>query len=166
MNCKELAYLLGDYLDGTMEEQLRGELDVHIEMCDSCTNFLNTYDKTRIICRQVRLSEIPEEFRERLRSFVIAKAREHHKGIEKYLALAAEERRKEVRSLLRAFREKRLSPSLSVLFDAHRNRCEICGAFIRALNGGEDPTSVPPGIEEHFAEFLDALPPGEEPYRS
>ncbi|MGZ8429848.1 MAG: anti-sigma factor family protein [Candidatus Deferrimicrobiaceae bacterium] len=166
MNCKELAYLLGDYLDGTMEEQLRGELDVHIEMCDSCTNFLNTYDKTRIICRQVRLSEIPEEFRERLRSFVIAKAREHHKGIEKYVALAAEERRKEVRSLLRAFREKRLSPPLSVLFDAHRNRCEICGAFIRALNGGEDPTSVPPEIEGHFAEFLDALPPGEEPYRS
>ena len=77
MNCKELVYLLGDYLDGTMEEQLRGELDVHIEMCDSCMNFLNTYDKTRIICRQIRLSEIPEEFRERLRSFVIAKAREH-----------------------------------------------------------------------------------------
>jgi len=166
MNCKELVYLLGEYLDGTMEEQLRGELDVHIAMCDSCLNFLNTYDKTRIICRQIRLSEIPEEFRERLRSFVIEKAREHHKGIEKYLALAAEERRNQVRSLLRAFREGRLSPSLSVLFDAHRNRCEICGAFIRALNGGEDPTSVPPEIEEHFAEFLDALPPGEEPYRS
>jgi len=66
MNCKELAYLLGDYLDGTMEEQLRGELDVHIEMCDSCMNFLNTYDKTRIICRQIRLSEIPEEFKSRL----------------------------------------------------------------------------------------------------
>ena len=106
MNCKELVYLLGDYLDGTMEEQLRGELDVHIGMCEPCMNFLNTYDKTRIICRQVQLSEIPEEFRERLRSFVIEKAREHHKGIEKYLALAAEERRNQVRSLLRAFRER------------------------------------------------------------
>ena len=165
MNCKELVHLLGDYLDGTMEEQLRGELDLHIGMCDSCMHFLNTYDKTRIICRQVQLNEIPEEFRERLRSFVIEKAREHHKGIEKYLALAAEERRTQVQSLLRAFGEKRLSPSLSVLFDAHRNRCEICGAFIRALNGGEDPTSVPPGIEEHLAAFLDAVPPGEEPYR-
>jgi anti-sigma factor RsiW len=166
MNCKELVYLLGEYLDGTMEEQLRGELDAHIAMCDSCTNFLNTYDKTRILCRQVSLSEIPEEFRERLRSFVIKKAREHHKGIEKYIVLAAEEQRMQVRSLLRAFREQRLSPSLSVLFDAHRNRCEICGVFIRALNGGVDPTSVPPEIEKHFAEFLDALPPGEEPYRS
>lgn len=165
MNCKELVHLLGDYLDGTMEEQLRGELDLHIGMCEPCMNFLNTYDKTRIICRQVTLSEIPEEFRERLRSFVIEKARQHHKGIEKYLALAAEERRNQVRSLLRAFREERLSPSLSVLFDAHRSRCETCGAFLRALNGGKDPTSVPHEIEEHLAEFLDAVPPGEEPYR-
>jgi len=166
MNCKELVYLLGDYLDGTMEEQLRGELDVHIAMCEPCMNFLNTYDRTRTLFRQVRLSEIPEEFRERLRSFVIEKAREHHKGIEKYLALAAEERRNQVRSLLRAFREQRLSPSLSVLFEAHQNRCGICGEFIRALNGGQVPTSVPPEIEEHLAEFFDALPPGEEPYRS
>src|SRR4030065_1108530 len=154
MNCKELVHLLGDYLDGTMEEQLRGELDLHIGMCASCPNFLNTYDKTRIICRQVQLSEIPEEFRERLRSFVVEKAREHHKGIEKYLALAAEERRRQVQALLRAFGEKRLSPSLSVLFDAHRNRCDICGAFIRAVNGGEEPTSGPPGIDEHLAECL------------
>jgi hypothetical protein len=166
MNCKELTYLLGDYLDGTMEEQLRGELDVHIAMCDSCTNFLNTYDKTRIICRQIQLSEIPEEFRERLRTFVVEKAREHHKGIEKYIALAAEEQRTQVRSLLRAFREQRLSPYLSVLFDAHRTRCDICGSFLRGLNSGEDPPSVSPEIEAHFAGFLDALPPGEEPYRS
>jgi hypothetical protein len=166
MNCKELTYLLGDYLDGTMEEQLRGELDVHIAMCDACTNFLNTYDKTRSICRQVKLSEIPEEFRERLRSFVMEKAREHHKGIEKYIVLAAEEQRVQVRSLLLAFREQRLSPYLSMLFVAHRNRCEICGPFLRALNDGVEPTSVPPEIEEHFAGILDTLPPGEEPYRS
>jgi hypothetical protein len=34
MNCKELVYLLADYLDGTMEETLRQELSVHIEMCE------------------------------------------------------------------------------------------------------------------------------------
>jgi len=43
MNCKELVYLLGEYLDGSMEEHLRKDLDSHIAMCDSCTNFLNTY---------------------------------------------------------------------------------------------------------------------------
>ncbi len=165
MNCKELISLLGDYLDGSMEEQLRGELDSHIAMCDSCLNFLNTYDKTRAVCRQVTFSEIPEEFRERLRSFVSEKAREHHRGIEKYLRIAAEERRNQVESLLRAFREGRLSPAMSVLFEAHRNRCDTCGAFLRTLNGGEEKTP-PPEIEEHIAEFLDAIPPGEEPIRS
>jgi uncharacterized protein with PIN domain len=166
MNCKELVYLLGDYLDGSMEEQLREELDGHIAMCESCIHFLNTYDKTRIICRQVQLNEIPEEFLERLRSFVTAKAGEYSREIEKYRRMAAEDRRKQVESLLRAFREQRLSPSLALLFDTHRDRCEKCGAFIRTLNGGEEAKYVPLEIEEHLAEFLDALPPGEEPFRA
>lgn len=166
MNCKELIYLLGDYLDGSMEDQLRRDLDAHIAMCDSCMNFLSTYDRTRILCRQIRLSEIPEEFKERLRSFLADKAREYHQGIEKYRKMAAEEQRRQVEELLRAFRERRLSPSLSLLFDSHRDRCGKCGAFLRTLNGGEATRPVPPGIEEHLAEFLEALPPGEEPFRS
>jgi hypothetical protein len=166
MNCKELVYLLGEYIDGSMEEQLRSDLDDHISMCDSCTNFMVTYDRTRLISRQVQLDEIPGEFRERLRSFLADKAKEHHQGIEKYRKMAAEEQRKQVEALLRAFREGRLSPSLSLLFDSHRDRCEKCGAFLRSLNGGEETKPVPPEIEEHLAEFFEALPPGEEPFRS
>src|SRR5512145_749514 len=120
MNCKELVYLLGDYIDGTMEESLRKELDLHIAMCDSCMNFLATYDRTRIACRQVKLAEIPEEFRARLKSFVMSKAEERHAGIEKYIRLAEEERSREVNSLLAAYREKRLTPAAAVLFDSHR----------------------------------------------
>ena len=59
MNCKELIYLLEDYLDGTMEETLKQELDLHIAMCEPCLQFLESYDKTRILCRQVTLEEIP-----------------------------------------------------------------------------------------------------------
>ncbi|MGB3401000.1 MAG: zf-HC2 domain-containing protein [Candidatus Deferrimicrobiaceae bacterium] len=166
MNCKELVYLLGDYLDGSMEELLRKDLDAHIVMCDSCTNFLKTYDKTKMICRQVRLTEIPEEFRERLNSFVIQKAREHHQGLDKYRKMAAEQQKREVETLLRAFREQRLSPSLSLLFDTHRDHCQTCGGFLRYLNGEGEPKPCPEEIEEHFAEFLESLPPGEEPYLS
>ena len=166
MNCKELVYLLEDYLDGSMEELLRKDLDDHIVMCESCTNFLKTYDKTKMICRQVRLTDIPEEFRERLKSFVVEKAREHHQGMEKYRKLAAEEQKRNVENLLKAFREQRLAPSLSLLFDTHRDLCDTCGGFIRYLNGGGEPKPCPEEIEEHFAEFLEALPPGEEPYLS
>lgn len=166
MNCKELIYLLGDYLDGSMEEPLRSELDAHISMCDSCLHFLNTYDTTRIICRQITLDEIPEEFRERLRSFVIAKARERHAGIEKYLRQAAEERREQAASIARGYRDRRLSPALVALLDSHRDRCPTCGAYLKSLNGGEVPLPLPEGLEEHIVEFLEALPPGEDPFRA
>jgi hypothetical protein len=163
MNCKELVYLLSDYLDGSMEETLRQELSVHIEMCEPCLNFLKTYDKTRILCRQLRPEEIPEEMRLRLRSFVLQKAGEHHREIEKYLERAAGERREQVAGILRAYVANELSPTMNVLFRAHREGCPRCGGFLKSLNGGKKVPEVPPDIEEHIAEFLEALPPGEAP---
>ena len=163
MNCKELVYLLADYLDGSMEETLKQELSVHIEMCEPCLNFLKTYDKTRILCRQVQLEEIPEEMRLRLRSFVLQKAREQHREIEKYLERAARERREQVAGILRAYAAKELSPTMNVLFSAHRDSCPKCGGFLKGLNGGKTLPAVPLDVEEHIAEFLDALPPGEVP---
>ena len=165
MNCKELVYLLGDYLDGSIEESLRKELDVHISMCESCKNFLATYDKTRIICRQVTFQEIPEEFKARLKSFVMQKAEERHRGIEKYIRLAGEERSRRVDSLVAAYRERRLTPAAVLLFERHRDRCPRCGAFLRSLNGGARKPDVPPEVVEHLAEFFDALPAGEDAYR-
>jgi anti-sigma factor RsiW len=165
MNCKELIHLLGDYVDGSMEEPLRSELDVHISMCDSCLHFLNTYDTTRIICRQITMDEIPEEFRERLRLFVMTKAREHHAGIEKYLP-AAVDRRERAASIIRAYWDGRLSPALARELDSHRDRCPTCGAYLKSLNGGEAPLPLPEGLEEHIVSFLEALPPGEDPFRA
>lgn len=163
MNCKELVYLLSDYLDGSMEEQLRQELSVHIEMCEPCMNFVRTYDKTRILCRQIQPEEIPEEMRLRLRSFVLQKAREHHRDIEKYLERAARERREQVVDILRAYVAQRLSPTLDLLFRAHREGCATCGGFLKSLNGGGECSEIPSDIEDHIAEFLEALPPGEAP---
>lgn len=163
MNCKELVYLLGDYIDGTMDDHLRQELSVHIELCEPCLNFLKTYDKTRILCREIRPEEIPEEVRSRLKAFVLLKAKEHHRDIEKYMERAAEERRQQVALVIRAYIENRLSPTLNVLFQAHRDRCERCGAFLRGINGGNMIQDVPPEIEEHIADFLEGLPPGENP---
>lgn len=163
MNCKELVYLLGDYLDGTMEEQLKEELAHHLELCGPCMAFLRTYDKTRMMCRQIRPEEIPVEMRTRLKTFIMEKAREHHADIDKILARAARERREQVAGLIRAFVANRLSPTLAILFKSHRDRCEKCGMFLRGLNGGKGLPDVPAEIEEHIAEFLEALPPGEVP---
>ncbi len=163
MNCKELVYLLSDFLDGSMEEHLKQELSEHIEMCEPCLNFLRTYDKTRILCRQIRPEEIPEEMRLRLRSFVLQKAGEQYRDIEKYLERAARERREQVADLLRAYLARRLSPTLDLLFRTHRDGCETCGGFLKSINGGQDCSGIPPDIEEHIAAFLEALRPGEPP---
>lgn len=161
MGCKELAYILGDYIDGTMEPHLKEELDAHIAACEPCINFLRTYTKTRELARKIEPAEIPLEVRERLKSFVMEKAREHYAEIEKYVKRAAEERRRTVIALIDAFRENRLTPTLSLLFETHKGRCPRCGGFIESLKNGKAPAEVPAEIEEHLAEFVDALPPGE-----
>jgi anti-sigma factor RsiW len=158
--------MLGDYLDGTMEEHLRQEFSVHLEMCEPCMNFLRTYDSTRILCRQIRPEEIPEEVRLRLKAFVMEKVHEHNRDIEKYLELAAGERRDQVATLIRAYADKRLSPTMELMFRTHKEQCETCGAFLKRINGGGLSAGNPDlssDIEEHIAEFLEALPPGETP---
>ena len=163
MNCKELVYLLEDFLDGTMEEHLRQDLAAHIEKCEPCKNFLKTYDTTRILCRRMKPEEIPAEVRARLKEFVMAKGKEYRGNIEKYRERAARERREQVAALVGAYVSNRLSPSTAALFEAHRDRCPKCGAVLRSINGGKTPPPIPPEVEEHLAEFLETLPPGEFP---
>lgn len=161
MNCKELAYLLGDYIDGSMEPHLREELDAHIAKCEPCIRFLKTYDKTRELARRIEPGEIPPELRDRLKTFVMQKAREHHEQIGKYLKKAAEDRRNLVSALIEAFRKNRLPPTLLLLFETHRGRCPRCGQFIESLRNGESAFDVPAELEQHLADFLESLPPGE-----
>lgn len=163
MNCKELVYLLEDYLEGTMEEHLMRDFSAHIEKCEPCKNFLKTYDTTRILCRKMKPEEIPAEVRTRLKEFVMEKGREYRKDIEKYRERAVCERREQVAALIGAYVSHRLSPTSSALFEAHRDRCPKCGAFLRSINGGKAPSPVPPEVEEHLAEFLETLPLGESP---
>ena len=113
MNCKELVYLLGDYFDGSMEPHLREELGEHIKMCDVCSSFLNTYDKTRILCRSIRCDEIPPEVRDRLRAFVVEKAREHRDDIARYMTCTPEERQRFARELVDRFAGGGLNPAMA-----------------------------------------------------
>lgn len=161
MNCKELAYLLGDYVDGTMEAYLKEELDVHLAECEPCIRFLRTYDRTRELARRIEPERIPEELRERLKSFVMQKARDHYSQVEQYIERAKRERREAAAALVKAYRDRSLTPTLALIFETHRGRCPRCGAFIESLENGDPPRQIPPDVEEHLADFLDSLPPGE-----
>ncbi len=166
MNCKELIYLLEDYLDGTMEETLKQELDAHIAMCEPCLHFLDTYGSTRVLCRQVTLDEIPPEFRERLRSFVIEKAKERREGIEKYLRQETKERHDRAVSVVNGYPTGQLSPHLSRGIDRHRHVCGPCDRFFGTLDRDGTNPELSREVELHISALLEELPPGEPPFRS
>ena len=46
MECRQIAELLGDYLDGTVPKETRELIEWHIESCAPCVAFVNTYRGT------------------------------------------------------------------------------------------------------------------------
>lgn len=74
-NCKEFLNELTDYLDGTMTEAVRAELDEHLHWCHDCHVVLNTTKKTIEIYRDNRIYELPENLRVQLQQAIITKCK-------------------------------------------------------------------------------------------
>lgn len=66
LECRQIAELLGDYLEGTLPRQTRELLEWHIEGCAPCVAFVNTYRGTISAARKLRDVEIPVELKKRL----------------------------------------------------------------------------------------------------
>ncbi|HEV8335365.1 MAG TPA: zf-HC2 domain-containing protein [Candidatus Polarisedimenticolia bacterium] len=68
--CREVFGLLSDYVDGELSPETRGALEEHLGACPPCERFLKTFQKTRALCRENLLEEMPDELRTRLHSFL------------------------------------------------------------------------------------------------
>lgn len=66
ITCKELAELISDYIDGSLDPSISNDFDSHIEGCIDCHAFLKTYKKTTSLSHQLSCEEIPKELRDRL----------------------------------------------------------------------------------------------------
>jgi anti-sigma factor RsiW len=66
IECRQIADLLGDYLDGTLPKATRELLEWHIEGCGPCVAFVNTYRGTINAASKLRDVEIPRELKQRL----------------------------------------------------------------------------------------------------
>ena len=66
LECRQIAELLGEYLDGTLPGHTRELLEWHVEGCGPCIAFLNTYRGTVNAARNLAPVEIPAELRQRL----------------------------------------------------------------------------------------------------
>ncbi len=73
VECRQIAELLGEYLEGTLPHQTAELLEWHIEGCAPCVAFVNTYRGTVNAARALRETEIPPELKKRLLSMLRAR---------------------------------------------------------------------------------------------
>lgn len=167
MNCKELAYMLADYFDGSMDPRLREELDSHIRLCDPCMNFARTYQamcgKTRELRKDIEY-RIPPEVRSRLENFVLSAARKYPEMVKEYREQAERERREKIAELIRAAVAGKLSSITALLVETHCSKCPECKTFFGGLPGSAVPgaDALPASVQSHVATLMESLPPGEE----
>ena len=70
LECRQIAELLGDYLDGTLPKATAELLEWHIEGCGPCVAFVNTYRGSIDAAKKLREVEIPSELKSRLITFL------------------------------------------------------------------------------------------------
>lgn len=70
MRCKEVIELICDYLEGDLPEDVKKELEEHLNLCKPCIGFLRTYSATSRICKEVIEEHIDEQCVEELKRFL------------------------------------------------------------------------------------------------
>ena len=166
MNCKELAYMLADYCNGSMDPRLREELDAHLVRCEPCMAFTKTFQAT---CEETwKLREaieyaIPAEVRERLDLFVRAAALKYPDKMREYRDQIERDRREKVADLVGAATAGKLSSAAALLMESHCPACPECGGYFDALRRtGTPPAGDPPsGVRSHLIALMQTIPPGE-----
>jgi len=68
--CRQIAELLGDYLEGSLPRHQAELLEWHIEGCRPCVAFVNTYKGTINAAKKLQEVEIPSELKSRLIAFL------------------------------------------------------------------------------------------------
>ncbi len=77
MTCSEFLKELADYLDDTIDQRTRAELEDHLQWCHNCYVVCNTTKRTIEIYRDSQLFELPDDLRNRLRTAIISKCKQH-----------------------------------------------------------------------------------------
>jgi predicted anti-sigma-YlaC factor YlaD len=70
--CQECVDLLTDYLEGSLEVEVKRRLDEHLAGCAPCINFVRTFEKSQDLTNRLREQQVnvPREVQERVKSFL------------------------------------------------------------------------------------------------
>ena len=74
LTCKEFLQELTDYLDATVDAELRRKLEAHISECPNCFVILDTTQKTIKVYKGMQPQAIPDEVHVRLMQAVERRA--------------------------------------------------------------------------------------------
>ncbi len=80
MTCKEFLKELTDYLDDSMDESTRAELEEHLQWCHNCYVVCDTTKKTIAIYRDSKMYELPDDLRSKLQSAIMTKCKSRKKA--------------------------------------------------------------------------------------
>jgi hypothetical protein len=73
LECRRIAELLGEYLEGALPRSTRELLEWHLEGCPPCIAFVNTYRGAVDATKVLRDVPIPSELKRRLLSVLRAR---------------------------------------------------------------------------------------------
>ena len=66
LTCKQFLQELNDFLDDTLDPNIRAELQRHVSECPNCWVVYNTTEKTLKVFKGMEPKEVPEPIRSRL----------------------------------------------------------------------------------------------------
>jgi anti-sigma factor RsiW len=70
IGCRECVDLLADYVDGALPKHRAELLEWHLEGCEPCVAFVNTYRGTVDAARRLRETTMPPELHRKLIAFL------------------------------------------------------------------------------------------------
>ena len=66
MTCKELVELVTEYLEGTLPNDIRLQMQQHLSGCEGCTNYMEQMRKTIRLTGEIREESLSEQQRDDL----------------------------------------------------------------------------------------------------
>jgi len=80
VTCSDFLKELTDYLDDTLDNSTRVELEDHLHWCHNCYVICNTTKKTIEIYRDSQLYTLPDDLRNRLETAIVSKCKGRKKS--------------------------------------------------------------------------------------
>lgn len=65
-SCKEVVELASDYLEGAMSTEQMTRFELHLNLCDGCSGFVEQLRTTAAMARALPEEEIPQDLKTKL----------------------------------------------------------------------------------------------------